>query len=347
MVSFTLKVVEIRRETSDTVTLCLKQPNLKKVKYLPGQYLTLIFHINGRKYIRPYSFSSAPGVDQHLEITVKRVSGGIVSNYINDFVEVGNIVEVIPPMGDFVFDRDKINTDKHIILWGAGSGITPLVSIAKYILHNNTGNKVQLFYGNRNMDSMIFRDQILRMGEQFYQNFRVLHFHSGLNTSGGHSSVIEGRINPDLAFSIIKDQVDLDNTVHYICGPTGLKESIKNTLKISLVPDENVFYEDFEIEKNTADFEGISTRFIEILKNGSVNKVEVKKGKSILNAGLDASIDLDYSCQTGSCLLCKGKVLRGNVKMIGLKNVSDKLLEDECLMCCGYPFSDDVKISIL
>jgi ring-1,2-phenylacetyl-CoA epoxidase subunit PaaE len=347
MLTFTLGIVEIIRENSDTVTLCLKQPGLKKVKYLPGQYLTLIFRINGRKYIRPYSFSSAPGIDHHLNVTVKRTPGGVVSNHINDFVKVGDLIEVMSPMGNFVFDKDMISPLKHIVLWGAGSGITPLISIAKYILHNKTGNKVRLVYGNRNIESVIFGDQIKDMEKKFQPDFKAWHFHTQLNIAEKYTNVIEGRISPDLVLSVMKEEVNLVDTIHYICGPTGLKESVKSTLKTLTVPDENVFSEDFEIVRNTVDFEDITTQLVEILKQGNVNIIEVTRGNSILNAGLDALIDLDYSCQTGSCLLCKAKVLRGNVKMIGLKKAPDELRPDECLLCCGYPLSDDVLVSVL
>jgi ring-1,2-phenylacetyl-CoA epoxidase subunit PaaE len=347
MLSFKLQVEEKRTETSDSVTLCLKQPGLKKVKYLPGQYLTLVFRINKRKYIRPYSFSSSPGVDQHLEITVKRVPGGVVSNHINDFVNVGDQVEVIPPMGDFVFDKETTNIEKHVVLWGAGSGITPLISIARYILYTKIGNKVQLVYGNRNMESVMFRNEILNMEKQFSHNFKTWHFHTQLSIVEGYTNIIEGRISPSIILSVMKQEVDLANTIHYICGPIGLKESVKNTLKTLSVPDENVFSEDFEIVKDAADFENITTQFVEILKEGDFNKIEVTKGHSILTAGLDAMIDLDYSCQTGNCLLCKAKVLRGEIKMIGLKKVPEGLREDECLLCCGYPLSNNVQVSVL
>jgi ring-1,2-phenylacetyl-CoA epoxidase subunit PaaE len=346
MLYFRLQVVEIKPETSDTVTLCFKQPVLKKIKYLPGQYLTLIFQINGRKYIRPYSFSSAPGVDQYLEVTVKRVRGGIVSNYIYDFVKVGDWIEVMPPMGDFIFDTDKINPGKHIFLWGAGSGITPLISIVKYILFTKTGNKVKLIYGNRNMESIIFLDTILNIEKQFKNDIKTWHFHSQSSISKDNINVIEGRIKPEIILSVMEQEVELKHTLHYICGPLGLKESVKTVLKSMSVPDENIFSEDFEIVKNTADFEDINTQIVEIIKDGNARKVEVTKGRSILNAGLDALIDLDYSCQTGTCLLCKAKILHGNVKMIGLKDAEDKLGNDECLMCCGYPLSNDVQISI-
>ncbi|MEP6610645.1 MAG: FAD-binding oxidoreductase, partial [Mucilaginibacter sp.] len=147
---YTLKVVKIIQESNDAATLCFKQPGLKKVKYLPGQYLTLIVRINGRKYIRPYSFSSAPGIDELLEVTIKRVIGGVVSNHLVDVIKEGDVLEVLQPLGDFVLNPDADLSDKHIVLWGAGSGITPLMSIAKYALHNNIAAHVSLVYGNRN-----------------------------------------------------------------------------------------------------------------------------------------------------------------------------------------------------
>ena len=111
MGNYTLRIAEVKRETEDTVTLCFKQPGLKKIKYIAGQYLTLIFRINGRRYIRPYSFSSCPGVDSYLEVTVKRVQNGLVSNHINDMVNVGDSIEVMPPMGDFIFEANDDLTD--------------------------------------------------------------------------------------------------------------------------------------------------------------------------------------------------------------------------------------------
>jgi ring-1,2-phenylacetyl-CoA epoxidase subunit PaaE len=346
MFYFTLQVLDIRQETSDVVTLCLKQPGLKKIKYLPGQYLTLVFRINGRKYNRPYSFSSAPGVDPHLEVTIKRVSGGIVSNHIVDFLKIGDVVEVLQPMGDFIFDPAVISNDKHIILWGAGSGITPLISIAKYILNHKTGHKVSLIYGNRNSESVIFGDKINELRKKHYQDFKTWHFHSKLKISETNPDVIEGRISPKKVLAIMMQEVDLQSTVHYICGPAGLKESVKEVLKDMKVEPHQIFSEDFEVVLNQKDFENITTQVVEVKKDGVFNKVEVVKGKSILDAGLDAGIDIDYSCQTGSCLVCRAKLLTGEVKMPKPAEEYEKLLPGECLLCCSYPVTDDVQVSI-
>lgn len=344
MLHFKLKVVDIKKETLDTVTLCFKQPALKKIKYLPGQYLTLIFHINSRKYIRPYSFSSAPGVDEHMEVTVKRVPGGIVSNHINDVVNVGDMVEAIQPMGDFVFNAQSDHKDKTVMLWGAGSGITPLISIAKYVLHKLDNQKVYLVYGNRNSESVIFQDNINDLKNHFTNTFKVWHFHTQLNISEANPDVIEGRISPAKVVHISRQQGDFKNTIHFICGPTGLKESVIGTLKKLDVNDSDVYSENFENIRSPEDLLDVKTQTVNIEKEGQVYNIEVAKGKSILEAALDASIDLDYSCQTGNCLLCKATVNSGRVKMIGAIKTNEKLMNDEYLLCCSHPLTDNVRI---
>ena len=338
--------MEIKQETSDTVTLCMKQPGLKRIRYLPGQYLTLIFKINNRRYIRPYSFSSAPDVDAYLEVTVKRVPGGIVSNHINDFVKVGDMIEVMEPMGDFTFNFKNTSAEKHVILWGAGSGVTPLISIAKYILYKRLGNKVRLVYGNRNSESVIFKDKIAELEHTFPNDFKAWHFHTQLKLSTNIPGVIEGRISPDNVISVMNKEMDVTNTVHFICGPSGLKQSVKQSLKNLAINDDVIFSEDFENVKNPADFEDIVTRNVEIVKEGKVKRVEVTKNRSILEAGLDALLDLDYSCQTGSCTVCKASVLSGKVKTIGIEKLPVTLNADECLLCCGFPLTDDVRVSV-
>ncbi|SDQ00111.1 ring-1,2-phenylacetyl-CoA epoxidase subunit PaaE [Mucilaginibacter sp. OK268] len=344
MITYTLKVVEVRKETIDTVTICFKQPGLKKIKYLSGQYLTLIFRINSRRYIRPYSFSSAPGIDPNIEVTIKRVPGGIISNHINDRVAVGDIVEVMEPLGDFTLSKIPALPEAHLVLWGAGSGITPLLSIAKFALHNEVCDHITLVYGNKNSESVIFSDQIELLQSKF-KNFSVFHFHSQLFISANNPGVIEGRINPKKVLSIMKQEKPKDKTIHYICGPVGLKESVKNQLSVLEIPEENIYTEDFETVKDPKEFESITTQNVEVVFDNTTYNVEVVKGKSILEAGLDSLLDLTYSCQTGNCLVCKAKLLSGAAKMIGVSK-KDELSEDEYLLCCSYPISNNVKVLV-
>jgi len=348
MLTYTLKVEQIVKETVDTVTICFKQPALKKIKYEAGQYLTLIFRINGRRYIRPYSFSSAPGVDKTLNITVKRVQGGIVSNHILDKINTSDVIEVLHPMGDFTLSKVRGNIDrKHIVLWGSGSGITPLISIAKAALNEMGYEHITLVYGNRSFESTIFSDQIADLKNRYPEHFSVWHFHTRTVVENDHPYVIQGRIDPEKVLNIMENEGELDNTIHFICGPKGLKESVRLQLAKLKIPNENIFYEEFEVTRDPKVFEGMLTRNVAFkLEDRNLISVEVAKGKSILEAGLDAMIDLTYSCQTGSCLLCKAVVLSGNVKTIGIERLPEELNDNECLMCCGFPLTDDVEILI-
>ena len=342
---FTLKVVDIRRETGDTVTVVFKQPGLKKVKYQPGQYLTLMFRINGRRYIRPYSFSSAPLIDPNLEVTIKRVPGGIVSNHIIDKVKVDDIVEVMEPMGDFTLDETTLTPATHIVLWGAGSGITPLMSIAKYALYKNVAAHVTLVYGNRNAESVIFQDKISRLKAEF-ENFSAWHFHTQLAVAPNNPYLVQGRIDPNKVLAVMHNEGVLDDTIHYICGPSGLKESVKAALSSLGIDTNKVYSEDFEVVRNPADFENIVSRSVAIKVEGKDAVIEVVKGKSILEAGLDALLDMPYSCQTGNCLVCKGRIIKGEVKMIGVEKLPEGLGADERLLCSSFPLTDDCIIEV-
>lgn len=344
MLTYTLKVIQIRSETADTITLCFKQPGLKKIKYLAGQYLTLIFRINGRRYIRPYSFSSAPFVDSFLEITIKRVPNGIVSNHIHDVVKEGDSIEVMPPMGEFIIHDS--NRSSHICLWGTGSGITPLISIAKSLLYQEDGPQVSLFYGNKSYESTIFLEQIKRMCAAYPQRFVAKHFYTQLLVEENLPDIIQGRISMGVAVSLLQANSWIGDSVHYICGAPGFKESVKAALVTVGVIENKIFSEDFELIKDPEDFKDIKTQIVNINFRNKDHRIEVAKGKSILEAALDADIELPYSCQTGNCSTCKCIRLAGDVKMIGLKTERNDLNPDEYLLCCTHPASENVYINI-
>ncbi|MFD1256121.1 ferredoxin--NADP reductase [Mucilaginibacter terrae] len=343
---YTLKIDKIFQETEDAVTLSFKQPGLKKVKYLPGQYLSVIFRINGRRYVRPYSLSSAPGVDATLNITIKRVPGGIVSNHIVDKLSVGDIVEVMAPMGDFTIENAEISAESRIMLWGVGSGITPLMSIAKYALHNKLCSHVTMIYGNRNHESVIMKDNIADLQKLYPETFAVWHFHTKLVVDPSKPNIIQGRINPEKVLSVLSKETDLKHTSHFICGPTGLKESVKQELLKQGVLSNRIFSEDFEVVRDPKSFEDIITRTVQINFNNVVYQVEVAKGKSILEAGLDSLIEIPYSCQTGNCSMCKGIIVKGDVKVLGVKSNDILLNANEKLLCCSFPLTNDVEVLI-
>ncbi|UKJ08234.1 ferredoxin--NADP reductase [Solitalea lacus] len=342
MQKYTLKVQEVVIETNDTVTIRFKQPALKKVKYKPGQYLTICVNVNGRKYRRPYSISSAPGIDSTVDVTVKRVEGGVVSNFLNDSVVEGQMMEVLEPTGDFIIDENR--NSANLLLWGAGSGITPLLSILKTSLINSTGH-ISLVYCNRDHDSVTFKEILDEMVEQNADRLKVYYIYSKPKRED-HNIFQTGRLNKQMVHKIIEGIIDPINTLHYICGPKGIKDTVVNELTSLGLPENQIYFENFEKTIGPKEFEGVEDREISICFNGTNSIIIVEKGKSFLDAALDSGFDLPYSCQIGTCLECKGKILKGDVRMIGMEKVPNELMADECLLCCSHPLTDNVQIQI-
>ena len=341
MSKFTLKVLKIKIETNDTITICFKQPGIRKIKYLAGQYLTLILRINGRRYARAYSFSSAPSVDATLDVTVKRVPEGVVSNYINNELKVGDVVEVLEPMGDFTYNT--INTKQTVFLWGVGSGITPLYSLTKEILNTQTDTKIHLVYGNKCKNSTIFLNELVQLNQKFQSNFNLTQFFSQVETLDENGS-FRGRISSEFVASLMGKQKNLIESLHYICGPKNLKNVIHNSLLELKVPSSSIFIEEFELVIDTQELYDVQDSKVTIDFQGQLSEIFVPKGKSILDVAFDNGIELPYSCQTGNCSTCKVKLINGELKMLGLTNDRDDLLKNEFLLCCSYPLTDTISI---
>ena len=344
MKQYTLTIQEIRRETGDSITLCFKQPGLRKIIYQAGQYVTLVLRINGRKYARPYSFSSAPSVDATLDVTVKRVPGGVVSNYINDELKVGDVVEVLEPMGDFTYSI--INTKQTIFLWGVGSGITPLYSLMKEILNTQPNPKIHLVYGNKCKKSTIFLNELVRLNQKFQSNFKLTQFFSQVETLDENEG-FRGRISSEFVTSLIGKQNNLIESIHYICGPKNLKDTINNSLLELKVPSSSIFIEEFELVIDPKELYDVEDSKVIIDFQGQQSEIFVPKGKSVLDVALDNNIEIPYSCQTGNCSSCKAKLKVGQLKMIGITKEREDLAHDEFLLCCSYPLANPISIEVI
>jgi ring-1,2-phenylacetyl-CoA epoxidase subunit PaaE len=343
MKQYTITIQEIRKETEDTITLSFKQPGLRKIKYLAGQYITLILRINGRKYARAYSFSSAPSVDATIDVTVKRVPGGVVSNYINTELKVGDVVEVLEPIGNFIYQPSDV--EKVIYMWGVGSGITPLYSLTKEILYTYPNTKIHLIYGNKRKESSIFLSEIVQLQQKFQSKFKTTHFFSQedtLNESEGFS----GRISSSFVANLLFEKPNYIESLHYICGPNGLKETIKNAIIQSPIPESSIFSEEFELVIDPRELYDVVDSKATIDFQGQQVEIFIPKGKSVLDVSLDNGIELPYSCQTGNCSTCKAILSRGSLKMIGLDKERLDLSQDEFLLCCSYPLGSEVNIEV-
>ncbi|RZK02224.1 MAG: iron-sulfur cluster-binding domain-containing protein, partial [Flavobacterium sp.] len=289
--------------------------------------------------------SSGSGVEIGISWKICRFLGiNVYKHHIHDIIKEGDTLEIMPPMGDFVYDFSK--EVKTAYLWGVGSGITPLFSLIKSMLILDNKLRVILVYGNRHLESTIFLKEIQALVSKYNDRFKVIEFHTKFSINVNNPSYIQGRIDYKTALSIVNSDNTLESSVHYICGPVGLKESVKNALADRNVHTSQILSEDFELQKNPKDFEHIRTRTVVVNFNGHNHMLEIIKGKSILEAALDANIDLPYSCQTGNCSTCKGVAISGLSQMIGLSKLRDDLESNEFLLCCTHPLTDNVVFKI-
>lgn len=342
---YSLTVIDIVNETDNCVTLKFKQPSLRKIRYKAGQYLTLIVNIKGRRFARPYSISSEPSSETTIDITVKRIPGGVVSNFINDFVKIGDVFEIVEPMGDFVLNINE-NT-KEIYLWGVGSGITPLFSLIKSILLLHINIHVHLIYGSKSIDNHIFKGKLDNLLLKNHHRFSFTSFYSQGDVLKEDTYVKRGRISKDFVKEyLLLSSIDTSNSLHYICGPRQLKDDIRNTLLTLNVHDSLIFSEDFELVIEPKDLDSVQDSTVSIYYNGKHNQVYVPSGKSILDAALDNDIDLPYSCQTGNCNLCKASIINGETKMIGFSKSSNDLSQNETLLCCSFPLTNILTLNL-
>jgi ring-1,2-phenylacetyl-CoA epoxidase subunit PaaE len=349
-----LKVKEVIRETPDAVTITFWHPISEEIRYQPGQFLTFMLNINGQKLRRSYSMASSPHVDVSLAVSIKRVPGGVASNYLCDRTKAGDILETLEPMGTFVPKLEPQNR-RTIVLIGAGSGITPLFSMAKSILHVEPNTRVWLIYGNRNQSSIIYKAHLDAM-EQAYgkSRFQVTHV---LSQPDAGWDGLEGRLNQHTLTRLLEGQLakELQNASFYLCGPDGLLTEVRSALTIMGVPTTQVFKESYatapvpagEVIEDAVNAEDSGSPEVTVLYEGSEYKFAVAPHQTILEAALDLDIDLPYSCQAGMCTACLGRCVSGTVKLDEEDGLSDSELKaGYVLTCVAHPVGRDVVIEI-
>lgn len=334
---YPLEVKEIIKETARTVSIRLDLPeDLKEIfKYESGQYLTVKRIINGEEIRRSYSISSAKGIDNHLQISSKMLDGGKMSTYLYKELGVGDELEVMPPQGNFVL-KDKTGP---LVLFAAGSGITPIFSILKEALHNGE-QVVHLYYGNRSEEETIFKEQLDELRKDHPERFLAQHF---LSSNGE-------RLDTELVPSLLTGLGDEIFSAHYyVCGPTGMIEAVKLGLEQAKIASTNIHIEFFSSPKETqAPVDSVSSDSIHKMKvvlDGEEHQLNLENGEFILDAASRIGIDPPYSCQSGVCTTCKAKLVQGEVEMENNFGLGDDEIQDGyVLTCIGKPKTSGVII---
>ena len=331
-----LRIAKVIQETPDARSFVLEVPTdlAEKYRYKAGQFLTFrVPHADGA-FNRCYSLSSAPETDGLPKVTVKRVDGGKGSNWFHDSLKEGGAIDVLPPAGRFVLGQGAA----PLLLFGGGSGITPMMSLIKSALQSGS-RRIRLFYANRDKPSVIFDAEFEALTAAHPGRLEIIH----------HLDAVQGLTKPEEVAAALKG---FETAEAYLCGPGPFMNLVEAALLANGMPRERVLIERFEASGNDAvpveaPEEGdVIPDEITIHFEGKAHKVPYRKGLTILEAARGAGLNPLSSCEEGFCASCAAKRIKG--KVVLAKNdiyTEDDLSNNWILTCQGHCFGPEVEIT--
>ncbi|MFI7524107.1 2Fe-2S iron-sulfur cluster-binding protein [Nocardia salmonicida] len=332
-----IRVLEVVEETADARSFVVELLGGARAGYRAGQFLTIRVPDIGTGSARCYSLSSSPHVDPAMKFTVKRVDGGHGSQWLCDSVSAGDELEVLPPAGTFT----PTSLDEPVVLVAGGSGITPVIGIAKSILFAGVGDIV-LLYANRDQDSVIFARELQQLECDFPDRLSVIHV---LESVQGYPT----RHTLSLLLRPL-----IDRSV-YLCGPTPLMDLTAEVCTAVGFPASRVHSERFlslqsdpfstETDPAGVAMGGEVVCRVSVRLDGAEHQVPWVAGRKLLDALLDAGIEAPYSCREGACSACVCSLTRGRVTLARNEILSEDDLEEGYILACqAEPVSDDIAI---
>jgi ferredoxin-NADP reductase len=328
-----LRVKKVVPETRDASSLVLEVPEglRETFRYRPGQFCTFRVRVDGEERLRSYSMSSAPETDDDLAVTVKRVSGGLVSNWLLDNLADGDAVELTKPAGVFCPQE----SDRAVLGFCGGSGVTPVMSITKHLMSCGR-RRVRLLYANRDRASVIFDEALATLSARHPDRLDVRHH---LDSDGGFLTAAD-------VTAFVKDGVDADC---YICGPGPFMDLVERTLLDLGVPRERIFIERFLVEQQEKDRQaaaagpggGAATdapEKVTVILNGKTVDVAYQSGDSLLETARRGGLRPPFSCESGNCATCMAFLKEGSATMrVNNALTPEEVAEGWILTCQGVP----------
>ena len=329
-----LSIKDITKETEKAVTISFDVPKELKdtFQFKAGQYITLKKDINGNEVRRDYSLCSSPKSDE-LKVAVKEVEDGTFSSYANKHMSIGDVLEVAPPKGRFLFEPNDSKT-KNVGLFAAGSGITPILSIIKCALEEEVLSKVILVYGNKTTKDTMFLNELLELRHKYSTRFSIQFVFS----QADEEDAIFGRIEKSTVNYVMKNKYKhIDVDAYYLCGPEAMIHTVKDILTEHGKSEDRIHFELFKAAKpapvDNASVSNGKTK-ISILVDDETFEFEMSQKQTILEAALDEDIDAPYSCQGGICSSCIAKITEGEATMRQNNILTDGELADGLILTC-------------
>ncbi|SDP69009.1 1,2-phenylacetyl-CoA epoxidase subunit PaaE [Phyllobacterium sp. OV277] len=349
-----LIVTEVRRETRDAVvvTLMPSEEDRNVFDFTQGQYLTFRRKFEDEELRRSYSICA--GRDEGvLKVGIKRVDGGCFSTWVNENLKAGDTLEAMPPMGAF-FTAIEPDVAKHYLGFAGGSGITPVLSIIKTVLSREPNSRFTLIYANRQISSIMFREELDDLKNLYLGRLSVLHV---LESEVQDIDLFTGRIDGAKCAALFKSWIDAKSvTTAFICGPEPMMLAIAAALREHGLRDDQIKFELFASSQP-----GRTARRVESAsKSGEDAVCEAtvtldgaarifkfpKQGQSLLDAALQNAMDVPYACKAGVCSTCRAKVIEGEVEMATNHALEDYEVDQGYVLTCQcFPLSDRIVVS--
>ncbi len=351
---YPLKVKEVRSETADCVSVLLDLPAdlADKFRFTPGQYLTFRKFLADGEIRRSYSICSGVN-DGELRVAIKKVDEGKFSTYANTDLKAGDVLETMPPMGNFTWKKAD-GERKEYVAFAAGSGITPILSIMKSVLEEEPNSTFTLIYGNRSKNSIIFREAIEALKNKYMLRLRIYYV---LSREYMEIPLFSGRINAAKCAEFCKSLIDIKSTdAAYLCGPEEMILSVRQQLTELGMPAGNVHMELFSspdqpkathdkwVKDHQAD-EGPKSK-VTITLDGNTFELSLGfTGETILDAALKAGADLPYACKGGVCCTCRALVTEGEAEMeVNYALDEHEVQKGYILTCQAHPRTERVVV---
>ncbi len=349
-----LTVTDVRRETRDAVVVTLRPSEEDRTlfDFTQGQYLTFRRKFEGEELRRSYSICA--GKDEGvLKVGIKRVDGGCFSTWVNESLKPGDTLEAMPPMGTF-FTALEPEESRHYLGFAGGSGITPVLSIIKTVLAREPKARFTLVYANRQISSIMFREELEDLKNLYLGRFSVLHV---LESEAQDIDLFTGRIDGDKCAALFKSWIDIQSiTTAFICGPEPMMLAIAAALREHGLRDDQIKFELFASSQpgrarrtasTTAGTEQVALCAATVTLDGATRSFSFpRQGQSLLDAALENAMDVPYACKAGVCSTCRAKVLEGEVEMEVNHALEDyEVRQGYVLTCQCYPLTDRVVVS--
>ncbi len=322
-----LTVSRVEPEAAGAVAIGLAVPAELRDRFAfePGQFLTLRATIDGQDVRRNYSISSPRSLlarRGELEVGIRPVEGGVFSNWAATQIQPGQTLQVMPPDGRFTVKKARAI---HRVGFAAGSGITPILSIAATTLEEQPDSKFTLIYGNRRMSSVMFNESLQDLKDRFPGRFTMIHT---LSRQAQEVELQEGRIDGDKVRQVINALLPVASMDEvFICGPESMIEATQQALVQAGVPESRVYFERFTTSREQAvkvqsdtDTAPVRTAakkdiLLKVIVDGHEHELRIGKDEKLLDAAMNAGLDVPFSCKAGVCCTCRGRILEGSATM--------------------------------